>query len=110
VVTPFPRRTVRDALCRGADLGFRRLASRRGVGGTTSRLAGRWRLGAEGTLGGTTRTGGAWTASSHAIGEPLWSAPRCGLGLGVGPSTGWIANDTTRFVALHTRARLVAVG
>lgn len=73
--------------------------------GVTQRLAGRWRLGAEGSLGGTTRTGGAWTASAHAVSEMLWSAPRWGFGLGAGPSTGWIANDTTRFVALHTRAR-----
>jgi len=56
-------------------------------------------------LAGTTRTGGEWTAAAHGLGELLWSAPRWGFGFGAGPSTGWIANDPTRFVALHTRAR-----
>ena len=74
--------------------------------GTTPRVAGRFRLGAEGILAGTTRTGGARTAAAHGLGELLWSAPRWGFGLGAGPSTGWIANDPTRFVALHTRARV----
>jgi hypothetical protein len=73
--------------------------------GTTPRIAGRFRIGAEGILDGTTRTGGARTAAAHGVGELLWSTPRWGLGLGVGPSTGWITNDPTRFVALHTRAR-----
>jgi len=73
--------------------------------GTTPRVAGRFRLGAEGILAGTTRTGGAWTAAAHGLGELLWSAPQWGFGLGAGPSSGWIANDPTRFVALHTRAR-----
>jgi hypothetical protein len=75
------------------------------VFGTTPRVAGRWRLGAEGILTGTTRNTGAWTAAGHGLGELLWSAPRWGFGLGAGPSSGWIAKDTTRFVALHTRAR-----
>lgn len=74
--------------------------------GTTRRVAGRFRLGAEGILAGTTRTGGAWTAAAHGLGELLWSVPRWGFGLGAGPSTGWIHNDPTRFVALHTRARV----
>lgn len=73
--------------------------------GTTPRVAGRFRLGAEGILAGTTRTGGEWTAAAHGLGELLWSVPRWGFGLGAGPSTGWIANDPTRFVALHMRAR-----
>jgi hypothetical protein len=74
--------------------------------GVTPRVAGRWRLGAEGILTGTTRTGGAWTAAAHGVGELLWSTRRWGFGLGAGPSTGWIANDVApRFVALHTRAR-----
>jgi len=73
--------------------------------GTTPRLAGRFRLGAEGILAGSTRTGGSWTAAAHGLGELLWSGPRWGFGLGAGPSSGWIANDPTRFVALHTRAR-----
>jgi hypothetical protein len=74
-------------------------------GTTRPSLAGRFRLGADGILTGTTRTGGARTAAAHGLGELLWSAPRWGFGLGAGPSTGWIANDPTRFVALHTRAR-----
>jgi hypothetical protein len=75
------------------------------VWGTTPRGAGRFRLAAEGLLEGQTRTGGAWTAAAHGVGELLWSAPRWGFGVGAGPSTGWIANDPTRFVALHTRMR-----
>jgi len=73
--------------------------------GMTPRVAGQWRLGAEGILTGTTQSGGGWTSAAHGVGELLWTAPRWGFGLGAGPSTGWIANDTTRFVALHTRAR-----
>jgi len=73
--------------------------------GTTPRLGGRFRLGAEGILAGSTRTGGSWTAAAHGLGELLWSAPRWGFGVGAGPSSGWIANDPTRFVALHTRVR-----
>jgi len=74
--------------------------------GVTPRLAGRWRLGAEGILTGTTRSGGGWTAAAHGVGELLWSSRGWGFGLGAGPSTGRIANDIApRFVALHTRAR-----
>jgi hypothetical protein len=74
--------------------------------GVTPRLTGRWRLGAEGILTGTTRTGGSWTTAAHGVGELLWSTPRWGFGLGAGPSTGRIANDAAPpFVALHTRAR-----
>lgn len=74
--------------------------------GVTPRLAGRWRLGADGILTGTTRTGGLWTAAAHGIGELLWSTRTWGFGLGAGPSTGRIANDVApHFVALHTRAR-----
>jgi len=74
--------------------------------GTTPRLTGRFRLGAEGMLAGSSRTGGSWTAAAHGLGELLWSAPRWGFGVGAGPSSGWIANDPIRFVALHTRARM----
>ena len=74
--------------------------------GVTPRLAGRWRIGIEGILTGTTRTGGSWTAAAHSVGEVLWSTRGWGFALGAGPSTGWIANDLApRFVALHTRAR-----
>jgi hypothetical protein len=72
--------------------------------GATPRLMGRWRLGAEGTLTGTSWTGGAWTSAAYGLGELSWSAPRWGFGLGAGPSAGWIANAGS-VVALHTRAR-----
>jgi hypothetical protein len=72
--------------------------------GDTPRIAGRWRLGAEGTLTGTSWTGGAWTSAAHGLGELFWSAPQWGVGLGAGPSAGWIANEPS-VVALHTRAR-----
>lgn len=70
----------------------------------TPRLVGRWRLGAEGILTGTSWTGGAWASAAHALGEVYWSVPRWGVGLGAGPSAGWIANEPS-VVALHTRAR-----
>ena len=73
--------------------------------GTTPPVGGGFRLAAEGIFTGTSWSAGGWTAAAHGLGELLWSARRWGVGLGAGPSTGWIANDTTRFVALHTRAR-----
>src|SRR5437899_837991 len=63
-----------------------------------------WRLGLEGVLAGTSRTDGAWTAAGQGIGELLWSQPQWGVGLGAGPSGGWIANDTP-VAALRVRAR-----
>jgi Glycogen recognition site of AMP-activated protein kinase len=74
------------------------------VWGTSARVASRWRLGGEGTLTGTSWTGGAWASAAHALGELYWSAPRWGFGVGGGPSAGWIANEPS-VVALHTRAR-----
>ena len=74
--------------------------------GVTPRITGRWRLGAEGILTGTTRTGGFWTMAAHGVGEVLWSKPAGGFAVGAGPSTGRVANDAAPpFVALHTRAR-----
>lgn len=73
--------------------------------GATPRVAGRWRLGTEGILEGTSRTGGSWTSAAHGLGELFWSSPRWGFGLGAGPSAGWIANEPS-VVALHTRARM----
>ena len=70
----------------------------------TPALADRLRLGAEGTVAGTTSPGGGWTAGAHGIGELLWSASRWGFGLGGGPSAGWIG-DTTPITALHLRTR-----
>ncbi|MDQ2942730.1 MAG: glycogen-binding domain-containing protein [Candidatus Dormibacteraeota bacterium] len=72
--------------------------------GATPRVTGRWRLGAEGSVGGTTRTGGSWTSATHGLGELFWSSSKGGFGLGAGPSAGWIANEPS-VVALHTRAR-----
>lgn len=89
-------------LPQGANGGHGRLQA----WGVTNRLVGRWRLGAEGILTGTTRTGGFWTMAAHGVGEILWSDRRWGFGLGAGPSTGRVANDVVpSFVALHTRAR-----
>jgi len=73
--------------------------------GTTPRLTGRLRFAAEGSFTRTGWSSGGWTSAAHGLGEVLWSAPTWGVGLGAGPSTGWIASDPTRFVALHTRAR-----
>ncbi|HYT83183.1 MAG TPA: glycogen-binding domain-containing protein [Gemmatimonadales bacterium] len=67
-------------------------------------MADRWRIGVEGIAAGTRRTDGGWTAAAHGIGEVLWSQPRWGVGLGAGPSTGWIAH-TPSITALHVRAR-----
>ncbi len=72
--------------------------------GATPRITDRWRLAAEGTLTGTSWTGGAWTSAAHGMGELSWSVPQWGFGLGAGPSAGWIANEAS-VVALHTRAR-----
>ena len=72
--------------------------------GATPRVAGRWRLGTEAILTGTTWSGGGWTSAAHGLGELFWSAPTWGLGVGAGPSAGWIAHEPS-VVALHTRAR-----
>ncbi len=75
------------------------------VRGTTPRVSGRLRFAAEGSFTRTGWSNGGWTSAAHGLGEVLWSVSTWGVGLGAGPSTGWIANDPTRFVALHTRAR-----
>ena len=75
------------------------------VRGTTPRVSGRLRLAAEGIFTRPGWSNGGWTSAAHGLGEVLWAAPTWGVGLGAGPSTGWIAGDPTRFVALHTRAR-----
>lgn len=72
--------------------------------GTTPRVVGRWRFGAEGILAGTTRTDGGRTSAAHGLGEVLWAAPKWGFGLGAGPSAGWITHQPS-VLALHTRAR-----
>jgi len=65
----------------------------------------RWRVGVEGSGSGTTRTDDRWSAAAHGVLEVLWSAPRWGIGLGTGPSAGWIA-DQPSVTAWHSRARL----
>jgi AMP-activated protein kinase-like protein len=73
----------------------------------TPPVAGPFRLGAEGTWTGTTRSDNGWTAAVHGVGEVLWVRPSWGIGAGAGPSTGWISGDSGPSVtALHTRARL----
>ena len=72
--------------------------------GITPRLTGRWRLGTEEILTGTTETSAAATAAAHGVAELLWARPRWGVGLGAGPSAGFIAHEPS-VVALHTRAR-----
>jgi hypothetical protein len=75
------------------------------VWGATPPLGRGLRLSAEGILAGTTISNGGWTAAAHGLGELVWSAPKWGIGVGAGPSAGWIANDTS-VRALHTRVRL----
>lgn len=62
------------------------------------------RLGAEFVGAGVTRTGGSWSAAAHGVAEVLWAARTWGIGVGAGPSTGWIAAEPS-VTALHTRAR-----
>jgi len=63
------------------------------------------RLSAEGIFAGNMWSDGGWTTAVHGVGELVWSAPTWGIGVGAGPSSGWIANDTS-VTALHTRVRL----
>lgn len=62
------------------------------------------RLGLQGTAAGTARTDGDWTAATHGVAELLWAGQTWGVGIGAGPSAGWIAN-TSSVTALHARAR-----
>jgi hypothetical protein len=62
------------------------------------------RLGAEGSLAGTTHTGGPWTASAYGLGEVFRAGARGGVGVAAGPSSGWI-RDQPSVTAFHTRAR-----
>src|SRR5437867_817151 len=49
------------------------------------------RLGLQGTGAGTARTDGDWTAATHGVAELLCAAQTWGVGIGAGPSAGWIA-------------------
>src|SRR2546428_789543 len=80
------------------------LQGRADVWAATQPLLGRTRLGAEGIWAGTRRTDGGWTAAAHGIGEVLWWTPNWGVGVGAGPSGGWI-QDAPSVGAFHARAR-----
>jgi hypothetical protein len=70
----------------------------------TPAVLGGLRFGGEAISAGTTRTDGGWTAAAHGVAELLWDGRTWGVGLGAGPSGGWIA-DQPSVTALHTRAR-----
>ena len=63
------------------------------------------RLGVEGIGAGTVRSDGGWSAAAHGVAEVLWSRPQWGIGIGAGPSAGWIVREPS-VTALHTRARV----
>jgi len=63
------------------------------------------RVGVEGIGDGVTRTDGGWSTAAHGVAEILWAAPTWGIGLGAGPSSGWIVNEQS-VTALHARARV----
>jgi hypothetical protein len=62
------------------------------------------RLATDVGLAGATVSGSPATAALHALGEMLYSAGRSGIGVGAGPSAGWIESEPSVAV-LHTRAR-----
>src|SRR5437867_2990182 len=70
----------------------------------TRPLTAQLRLGVEAVLAGTSRTDGGWSAAAHGVGEVFWFAPGWGVGLGLGPSAGWI-DSVPSVTALHVRAR-----
>jgi hypothetical protein len=70
----------------------------------TPPLAGGWRLGAEGSWSATTHSADGKTTALHGVAEVLWVRPGWGVGVGAGPSAGWISG-TTSVTALRTRAR-----
>src|SRR2546425_3777932 len=79
------------------------LQGRADVWAATQPLLGRTRLGAEGIWAGTRRTDGGWTAAAHGVGEVVWWAPNWGVGVGAGPSGGWI-QDAPSVRAFPARA------
>src|SRR3989449_10077276 len=80
------------------------LQGRADMWAATRPLLGRVRLGAEGIWAGTTRTDGGWTAVAHGIGEALWWNANWGVGIGAGPSGGWVKGAPSG-AAVHARAR-----
>jgi hypothetical protein len=63
------------------------------------------RLGVEGLWFGTARSDGGRTAAAQGVVEALWSTPSWGIGVGGGPSWGWILAQPPSVTALHLRAR-----
>src|SRR5258708_10276163 len=63
------------------------------------------RLGVEGLWSGTARSDGSRTATAQGVVEALWSTPTWGLGVGAGPSWGWILAQPPSVTALHLRGR-----
>lgn len=63
------------------------------------------RFGLEGIGAGTVRTDGGWSVAAHGVAELLWARPQWGIGVGAGPSSGWIVHESS-VTALHTRARM----
>jgi hypothetical protein len=63
------------------------------------------RLGVEGLWSGTARSDGSRTATAQGVVEALWSTPTWGLGVGGGPSWGWILAQPPSVTALHLRGR-----
>src|SRR2546429_2297001 len=80
------------------------LQGRADVWAATRPLRGRMRLGAEGIGAGTRRTDGGWTAAVHGIGEFLWWTGTWGVGVGAGPSSGWVKGAPS-VGSVHSRAR-----
>ncbi len=81
--------------------------ARASLWGATQPLAGALRLGGEVTLSGTGLSDSGSSGSSgaaHGVAELLWSASAWGIGVGAGPSTGFISGGLP-VVALHTRTR-----
>jgi len=76
-----------------------------GLSVVTPPLAHAARLGAELTLGGTTRSDGGSSAAAHVVAELSRSSNTWGVGIGAGPSAGGIS-DESPVTALHTRARI----
>jgi len=63
------------------------------------------RVGVEGLWSGSARSDGGRTTTAQGVVEVLWSVPAGGIGLGGGPSYGWIAAQPPSVTALHLRAR-----
>lgn len=72
--------------------------------GMTRPLSDGLALSAEAILSGTTRSDSGRTAADHGLVELVRSRARWGMGIGLGPSGGWISN-LGWVAALHTRGR-----